>query len=514
MTRRRPAIGLTLVMALPLAMTGCSVVDSLRSDRTAAPSITAQPVPSDAVGLERFYTQTLTWSRCSGGECATLEVPIDYANPGGETIGISVFRAAASSKNKRIGALVVNPGGPGGSGVDYAKAADFIVGRAVRDAFDIVGFDPRGVGASAPVDCVSDDGLDAWLGGDPTPDDPAERTAYTKSSEQFAADCMANGGPVVRHVSTVEAAKDMDVLRAALGEPKLTYLGKSYGTFLGATYAGLFPTRVGRMVLDGAIAPDLSSEEINAGQAEGFERATRAWAQACVDDGNCPLGGSADEVVRGVADLLRTLDTQPLSTTGDPSIPKLTEGWAAYGIAAAMYDQGMWGTLTDALVAARKGQGADLIELAQRYADRNPGGGYNGNLMEAIYAVNCLDKPEVASIPAHEAAEEKARAKAPTWAPFLMWSSVTCAFWPTQPAPAPAPITAPGAPPIVVVGTTRDPATPYEWAVRLADQLSSGVLLSFDGDGHTAYTRSNRCVDDAIDDFYVKGTVPKDGLTC
>jgi pimeloyl-ACP methyl ester carboxylesterase len=309
----------------------------------------------------------------------------------------------------------------------------------------------------------------------------------------------------------------MDILRAALREDRLDYLGKSYGTYLGAVYAGLFPSLVGRFVLDGAIAPDLTNEEINLGQAQGFETATRAWAASCVEEGDCPLGESVDEVMEGMRAFLAELDLEPLPRTGDPAVPELTEAWASTGIAAAMYDQGSWSILSDALRDAQAGDGTALMELANQYADRQPGGGYSSNLMEVIYAVNCLDRRESGGVEEHAEEARRSTAKAPTWGPMLMWSTLPCGSWPVRAAGSterPQPISAQGSGPIVVVGTTRDPATPYDWSVRLRDQLANAVLVTYDGDGHTAYTRSNACVDDAIDAYFLNGTVPEDGLRC
>jgi pimeloyl-ACP methyl ester carboxylesterase len=514
---RRVALIAALVSAALVLSSCASIGDVLDREPVKPTVVRTQMPPAGMDGTETFYAQKLKWTGCAGGQCAELTVPQDYAKPDGETIEISVLRVPARKQSKRIGSLVVNPGGPGGSGVDYARAADFIVGSDVSQRFDVVGFDPRGVGRSEPIDCLSDSELDAFLGAEQTPDDPAEEQAFAANAKGFAQKCGQNAGPLLGHVSTVDAAKDMDVLRAALGEERLNYLGKSYGTYLGATYADLFPQLVGRFVLDGVVAPDLTTTEINLGQAKGFETATRAWAQFCIDKGNCPLGGSVDEVMQGIRDFLQQVDADPLDKTGDAAVTELTEGWASTGIAAAMYDQGMWDTLVEAMRAALRGDGSDLMGLANTYADRKPGGGYSGNIMEVIYAVNCLDKPESASIPEHEAAAEAAKAVAPTWGPFLAWSSMPCGSWPVKTersSEPPQKVTAEGAPPIVVVGTTRDPATPYEWSVRLHDQLAKSSLITYDGDGHTAYMRSNSCVDRPIDTFYLTGKVPQDGLKC
>ncbi|MGL4744088.1 MAG: alpha/beta hydrolase [Dermatophilaceae bacterium] len=508
-SRGRTGAALALVVAVGLA--GCSTDDG---ESTPSGSVIPLGPPPGLERLARFYDQPLEWTDCAGAQCSRLEVPVDYDAPDGETIEIAVTRVPAEQQSKRAGSLVVNPGGPGASGVDYAQAADFIVGSGVRDTYDIVGFDPRGVARSAPVDCVTDRGLDDYLGADPTPDTPAERTQLRSLAAAFGESCVKNSGALVGHVSTENAARDMDVLRAALGDEQLAYLGKSYGTLLGSTYAELFPKQVGRMVLDGAIAPDLTSDDIALGQAVGFERATRAWAAYCVEEGDCPLGDSIEQVMGGLQAFLRSVDATPLPRTGDTAVPELTEGWASIGIAQAMYDQGQWSSLVDAMADAVEGNGEALLELANRYAQRDPGGKYSGNLLEVFNAVNCLDQSTSADIDARLALAERASQQAPTWGPFLSWGSLICGVWPIKAVGEARTVSAAGAAPIVVVGTTRDPATPYEWSVRLRDQLAAASLITFDGDGHTAYTRSNDCVDDAVDEFYLRGTVPRDGLRC
>ncbi|MGZ4751329.1 MAG: alpha/beta hydrolase [Oryzihumus sp.] len=509
------AIGAAL--AVVLTTSACSVIPfaSQSDDKGSAPSTSTsaspQPPPKGEESLAKFYGQHLSWRSCADFQCAKLTVPIDYSKPDGDTIKIAVLKVPARGTSK--GALVVNPGGPGGSGVQYAAAADNIVSPAVRRSYDVVGFDPRGVGSSSPVSCLDDKELDAFLGADPTPDDKAEEQQFVQGAKDFAAKCAQNGGPLLGHVSTIEAAKDMDVLRAALGQKKLNYLGKSYGTFLGATYADLFPTLVGRFVLDGVVAPDLTSSEVNAGQAAGFETATRAYVKDCVDQGGCPLGSSVDAGVKRLQDFLKQMDAKPLPIR-DADVKQLTEGWASLGIAAAMYDQGSWSQLTDALSSAFDGDGNPLMRLANSYADRNSDGSYNGNLMQVIYAVNCLDRQDSSDITHYEDEARKDSVQAPTWGSFLAWSSVPCGFWPVKANNAPKKITAAGSGPIVVVGTTRDPATPYAWSQRLAGELANGHLVTFNGDGHTAYMRANSCLDNSVDAYLIKGTVPRAGLRC
>lgn len=512
MTSRRTLV-LALSAVLGLGLSACALPSSKRASTTTVTPTSVRTPPAGMAGTERFYNQPVVWRSCGANDCTRITVPVDYAKPDGATIQLAVLKVPA--RGKRLGALVVNPGGPGASGIDYAASADFIVGRPVRQAYDIVGFDPRGVARSAPVDCVTDSGLDAFFASDPTPDDPAEERQLQATARSFADSCARTAGPLLAHVSTVEAAKDMDVLRAALGEDRLNFMGKSYGTFLGATYAGLFPHLVGRMVLDGVVAPELTTAELNLGQAEGFERATRAWAASCIEEGDCPLGSTVEEVMQGMRDLMRSLDVSPLTRTGDPSVPRLTEGWGAVGVAQAMYDQGQWSTLVDAVRrAVRDRDGSGLMALAEAYARRKEGGGYTGNLQEVIYAVNCLDRPDSATLADYRAQAAAAEAKAPTWGKTLAWGSYVCTQWPVRSAAKPARITAEGSGLIVVVGTTRDPATPYEWSVRLHDELASSTLITWDGDGHTAYTRGSSCVDKPIDAYFVKGTPPPPDLHC
>lgn len=501
-----------------LLVSGCAIGTPGAGGGAESSSDSPAAAPQGQEKLARFYTQKVEWSDCGDTkpqpQCAWVEVPVDYDKPDGDTIRLRVLKVPA--KGKRQGSLLVNPGGPGGSAVDYARAADYIVSPTVRKAFDVVGFDPRGVGESAPVECVGPAELDGVLGLDPTPDDAAELEKSRTVARNFGAACEKKYPTLLPHLSTVEAAKDMDIVRGVLGDEKLTYLGKSYGTFLGATYAGLFPQRAGHLVLDGAIAPELTADQLNLGQAEGFERATRAYVEACIKGGDCPLGSDVDTAMKALRDLLTSIDAKPLPVEGDPRIKELTEGWASTGFARAMYDPEAWYQLTDAIRAAQDGDGKPLFELANQYADRDPEtGAYAGNIMQVISAVNCLDRPsERVSDDEAKARVEKFRTVAPTWGESMAQASISCEEWPVKSGVAPAPIKAEGAGPIVVVGTTRDPATPYEWAQKLAKELADGRLVTFDGDGHTAYMRSNDCVTDAVDGFLVKGKAPEDGLRC
>jgi pimeloyl-ACP methyl ester carboxylesterase len=468
-----------------------------------------------ASGAADLYGDTpkrsIDWRACEGGfNCGTLEVPLDHADPDGEQIKLAVIRKQATGPN-RIGSLVINPGGPGGSGLEMAQYAAVAYPREVRERYDIVGFDPRGVGRSTPVTCLDGPATDEWTQVDQTPDDPAEEAAAERTARTYGQACQARSGRLLGHVSTADAARDMDILRAALGDRKLHYVGYSYGTFLGATYAELYPARVGRLVLDGATDPSQPAVVANRVQAGGFETALAAFADDCVAAGACFLGDTREAVVARVQAFLRGLDTEPLP--GDAT-RRVTESIATMGVIQALYAKEMWPDLRLALRAGLRGDGSRLLELSDDYYRRAPDGSYS-NLMAANAAVNCLDGPPAATttdqvkalVPEYERAS-------PTFGRALAWAGLGCGEWPVPPTGTPHEIRARGADPILVVGTTRDPATPYSWARALAGQLDSGRLLTYDGDGHTAYLRGSSCVDAAVGDYLLKGTLPAEGKSC
>ncbi|RJL31877.1 alpha/beta hydrolase [Bailinhaonella thermotolerans] len=490
---------------LLIALTACTALD--RSSPS-TPDTTRAPAP----GLAPFYSQSLDWSDCGDGfECAKLAVPLDYDNPGGDRIEISVIRLPAQGSG-RIGSLLVNPGGPGGSGVEYARSASSIVSPALLRAFDIVGFDPRGVGGSTAVRCLPAERLDHFLGLDNTPDSAAEIAELEKGAREFGEGCRARSGKLLPHVSTADAARDMDVLRAALGDQGLTYLGKSYGTLLGAYYAELFPARVRALVLDGAVDPQVPPLEMSAAQARGFEVALRAFAESCLKDSACPLKGSVDDALKEVADLMRTADAEPLGNqAGDRR--QVTESWVSLGVAAALYDKGAWPLLRESLAQGARGDGSGLIRLADLLIGRDSSGRYT-NQTEANMAVNCVDETFPTTSKDFATAAEKALRGAPRFGSFITWGSLPCAYWPAESGEPDRPLKAAGAAPILVVGTTRDPATPYEWAKALSRQLTSGVLLTYDGDGHTAYRSGSTCVDKAVDTYLTTARAPSPNTTC
>ncbi len=479
------------------------------SDAPSAPDPPSDPpVGKVPPGLEAFYGQQLTWESCGPNQCSVLEVPLDYADPSNETIAIALEMAPASGD--RIGSMVVNPGGPGAPGTDTAKDSDFYFASDLRERYDIVGFDPRGTGDSSPVDCLSDSDLDAYVAEDPDPDNRREVAEFVDSGEEFWDGCEEKSGNLAAHVSTIEVARDMDVLRAALGEELLPYLGFSYGTRLGATYAELFPENVGRFVLDGAVDPSLTTLEGSLSQAEGFETALRAYLQDCVDSGDCFLGASVDEGLETISDLLADIDAEPLPTDEER---ELTIGNAFYGLVTPLYGKDNWSYLDVGLEEALAGDGSTLLLLSDYYGSRE-GGRYVDNSLEAIGVINCLDDPwslSAKQVPSHFDEFEEA---SPTFGRVFAWSLTACHSTPFEATEPEIEIDGSGAAPIVVIGTTRDPATPYEEAVAMAEQLESGVLLSRDGDGHTAYNKGNACIDDAVHAYLIDGTVPTDGTEC
>ncbi|MEU1817212.1 alpha/beta hydrolase [Streptomyces roseifaciens] len=467
--------------------------------------------------LQRYYAQKLTWHSCGAGgfECATLRAPLDYDHPREADdlkLAVSRKKATGAGHARRLGSLMVNPGGPGGSAVGYLQRyAGIGYPAAVRAHYDMVAMDPRGVAGSEPVTCFSDADMDRYTEVDQTPDDAGEIGELVAAYSDFADGCAARSGKLLGHVSTIEAARDMDVLRAVLDDAKLTYVGASYGTFLGATYAGLFPSRVGRLVLDGALDPALDSERVNRDQTAGFQTAFDSFAQDCARRRDCPLGTEPARAGDRLSALFKKADATPLATGKSR---KLTESLATTGVISAMYDEAAWGLLRTALRSAFLGDGAPLLKLSDAYYERDSRGAYQ-NLMYANAAVNCLDLPPAFRSPGEVRDAVPAFRKAsPVFGTPLAWAALTCGYWPVQATGTPHRIPAEGAAPILVVGTTRDPATPYGWARSLASQLSSGRLLTYDGDGHTAYTRGSACIDNTINSYLLTSTPPPADRKC
>ena len=454
---------------------------------------------------------SLTWTDCgSGFQCATVQVPLDYAHPDAGDIGIAINRKPATDSSKRIGSLLINPGGPGGSGIDFA------VGEApamtnLNRYFDLVGFDPRGVGRSAPVRCLDGPQEDAYNALDPVLDDPQEKQAAIQATKDFVAGCEQRSARVLPFVDTVSAAKDMDVIRAALGDAKLTYLGFSYGTFLGQMYAHLFATKVRAMSLDAVLAPDVSADDLALTQVESFQKNLDAFLADCRSRVSvatpCAYAKSGDPGTKLTA-LMTRLDSNPMPV-GDR---RLTRALAITGVLIGLYYPELWPSLDIALSLTDQGNGSVLLLLADEFLGRNADGTYS-NEFDANPAVNCLDRPvpkDIAALDAMGPAFEKA---SPFFGQAIQYTDLTCALWPIAPTGHAGPLTADGAPPILLVGGTNDTATPYVWAQDVNRELAGSVLLTREGNGHGSYD-SSQCAHAAEDAYLIALTLPAVGTVC
>jgi len=502
-----------VVLALTLGAIGATVVavsGGLGAARS-GPVPTARPTPPvpevrlpgfseppPGQGLARYARQELAWQPCRKGlQCAAVRAPLDYARPDGPAITLAVARR--HRPGARLGSLFLNPGGPGGSGIALLESFE----GAGLEAYELVGWDPRGVGASTPVSCFGGRDLERYLTVDVSPDDADEREELLEEQEAFGESCLERSGALLKHISTTETVRDLELLRVLLRQQRLNFLGFSYGTEIGATYAQLYGRRVGRMVLDGA--SDLSDDS-RVPQALGFERSLRAFARWCASQ-DCALGRDEAAVVGRIADLWRGLDEQPLRVGGR----RLNQTLAVGGVLVVLYeDEQLYPLLRRVLEAAVRGEGSGLLALADEFTRRRPDGSYE-QLNYAFPAIRCRDS-QVATLAQVDRRTAQQDAAAPLLGPFLGPDAV-CALWPVPPAPALQPITAPAAPPLLVVGSTGDAATPYEWAQDMARQLESAVLLTRRGAGHTGYSRS-ACVRRTVQRYLVDGRLPPDGTAC
>lgn len=498
-------------LAIILPLTGC-VASFLPKTPSTQSTPTGEKVSAE---LEPYYSQVLKWKACEGGDfqCATAKAPMDWKNPATKSIDLALIRKTASGT--ALGSLLVNPGGPGGSGYDFIRdSLSYAVDAKLQQNYDIVGFDPRGVNKSSAVKCYQNPadmdkflfgvspnpfGSDAWIA-----DQRASNTA-------FGAACLKYTGDLLGFVDTNSAARDLDLLRATLGDKKLNYLGYSYGTLLGATYAELYPKKTGHLVLDGALDPATTSFQVGATQAQGFESALRAYLKDCLTGKDCPFNGSVDAAMRDIRSLLDGLNVSPLRAKDGR---QLSSSVMFNAIIFPLYNKANWPYLTKLFSSVMNGDASVAFELADSYYGRNANGTYNDNSTEAFIAINCLDYAAASTTDASLRADAaKLTSLAPTLGPQLAYDT-SCATWPFQPTRTRAPIAADGSAPILVVGTTNDPATPYVWAKALAKQLQNGHLITYRGEGHTAYNKSNSCVNNAVDDFFVDGTVPKKDPRC
>jgi pimeloyl-ACP methyl ester carboxylesterase len=472
---------------------------------TSAPRSTSTTVVRTTTVPSTLPVTPIAWTPCNGDlECGTLTVPLDYAKPLGATIGIAVERHLAEDPAQRIGSLVINPGGPGVSGIDdFANELSVLTSGLLND-FDIVTFDPRGVERSDPVSCGETPGAPPAPLSDPVPQTVAAQKTTVSGMRQFGADCEKASGAILPFVGTVDVARDLERLRIALGDPGLTFMGQSYGTLLGATYAGMFPTHVRAMVLDSVIDPALSFNAISLGQAEGFEGVLGSFFSWCATNSSCPWQTTSDPTAAVLALIAQSRTTPAPAGAGRTAGP----GELYNALLEGLYAESDWPTLGDALAADAQGNGAPVVAMSDHYtAD----GSTNGS--DAGEAIDCLDHPVSRNLKGYPALAAQYAKVAPIFGPLLAWGQAACAVWPVPATRVPAPVRAVGAPPILVVGTTDDPATPYAWAVNLSHELSQGVLLTRDGSDHVAYFYSP-CVRDDVQTYLLGGGAPPAGTVC
>jgi len=435
-----------------------------------------------------FQNQELKWQNCYGNfECSTLLVPVDYDKITNDVFHLKVIKFKATDQRQKLGALIVNPGGPGASAFDYAYNAENIVSAAIREKYDIVGFDQRGVGQSDPIRCLTDKETDEMLAGPMIADSPENQRKMIENATFFASKCKKAAGNKLTHLSTLESAKDMELLRLALDEPKLNYLGKSYGTYLGTLYASLYPTQIGKMILDGAIDPTISITEQNLNQAKGFESQLNEFLTAY--EFNKKL----------VLKLISNLSTNPINTNSNR---KLTESLAIIGIASALYDDASgWFRLDKALNQAILGNGSLMLAMSDEYYGRHTSGKYLSNENDVAEIINCLDWPARILFNELESTTSKFLAAAPIFGPFLVYSQLVCNYFEPSSIKMNRILSLKIKNPVMVVGTTRDPATPYQSAIALSKIFTNSILVTLDASGHTGQNRGDLCVDNAVEEY-------------
>ena len=485
------------------------------------PASSLPVVPVDAPpDLVPYYTQQVKWTTCPGNNdvnCTWVKVPLDYAKPTKGFIRLRVaYAPSIGSKSERLGYLFTNPGGPGGPGLEIPFDPGGYVSNIVRKHFDILGWDPRGVGASAPIECLTNKQTDVLVNINPSPTTPREIATYTAAQAAFAQACKVKNPRMYNHVGTVAAAHDMDIIRGVLGQPSMYYLGFSYGTYLGTWYAEQFPKRVARLVLDGAMNPALDNTQLGFEQLKGFERALYRFLEWCPSSSSCPKLFNVSEAARIqiIVAEQKLLAKQP-APTSDEQRP-LTLSLFQLGLVYPLYDDaGGWPALADALnQLLTHDDGSAMLDMADAYLQRQPDGTYENNSFVAFNAIQCYDKPPTPLLAGTKQLAQEWSASYPVLGNNFAWSNMLCGLWPAHTDLKPAPLHAKGAAPIMVIGTTYDPATPYDEAVALSQQLDSGILVTWIGDGHTAYNRGSSCIQTTVDDYLLHGIVPKKGLVC
>ena len=453
--------------------------------------------------LEKYYSQKVDWKDCYGGyECATFQVPVDYSKIDNQSFKLKALRHRADDEKMRIGSLFVNPGGPGGSATDYAYSAESIVSPEIYQRYDIVGFDPRGISSSEPIRCLSNKEEDEFLDASASSADSVEVANLVEISKNFAEKCAKAAGNKLGHYSTLEAAKDMEVLRRAMGEAKLNYLGKSYGTYLGTLYAALFPNSVGKFVLDGAVAPEISLRDQEIAQAIGFDLALRKY-----------LSKNKKVSLETILNLISTSQTNPLKSKSGRI---LSESLVVTALAQSLYDsQTGWHELNEALSQAiTRDNPTKLFQLADDYNNRDSSGNFYSNQNDISIMVTCLDWPEERTIKDMANDQKVFKEISPVFGPYLGFAGLPCKYWRAKPQLPNLSLTNIDTPPLLIIGVTGDPATPYKWAKSLVKSFQRAHLVTLKGEGHTGHNRGNKCVDAAVDSYFLTGKIPTAPLIC
>jgi pimeloyl-ACP methyl ester carboxylesterase len=465
------------------------------------PIASHSPTPSPSAGK-------IAWTDCGGGfQCGSLQVPLDYSNSQGRKISLALLRKPALDTANRIGSLLMNPGGPGESGIDFLRS-DVGSFANLNRRFDLVTWDPRGVAESTPVSCVDGPTLDALLSIDTVLDDPQEKQADIQSNVDFANACQRRNGDILPFLDSASTANDMDQIRAAVGDDKLTYLGFSYGTFIGQWYAHLFPTRVRALALDGVVDPAVSANDAQLAQVKGFEKNLQAFLADCRSRTNCAYGRSGDPGAKLGAAMQR-LDSNPLRVGNR----QLTRSLAMTGVLITLYVQSYWTFLDQGLTALDRGDGSILLLLADQYNQRKSDGTYDNLFNGAFQGTFCLDFPVPTDIAAYDALGPVFAQASPLFGPWSQYSNYQCAVWPVKAKRQQGPIPVEGVPPILLVGGTDDPATPYAEAQSVNRQIAGSVLLTREGNGHTSYDAS-ACAHSAMDAYLIGLTLPAAGTVC
>lgn len=487
----RRARRLLMVGAAVLALAGCArgpepTVPPIPMS-SVAPGTPAAPRPVPAGAGPDFRP-------CQAGlQCASVTVPIDYANPTGPSMSIAIARRPATDQAAKVGVLLVNPGGPGGSGIELVQAG--VLPPAITDRFDVIGFDPRGVGQSSGLDCPL--GPETPYLGDPDPGDPADEAATNEAVDRYDLACGQRYHDLLPHLGTRDVARDMDRIREALGADRISYLGFSYGTAIGQTYAQLFPNRLRTVVLDGVV--DVTKPGLDSAQAESFENSLRQFDAACRADPRCPV--RADPI--GTLDRVHArVEAAPLPVAGTTP---LSAGLLEIGVVYPLYSRSTWPQLAQALAAADRGDGGPMRRLATAY--------FQGGNSDTYNAVTCLDNSWPTEDAQVFAASRATEQRAPHFSGNVLVSGLTCADWPAPQQPL-TPLRGYTGPPMLILGTTNDPATPYQNSVALVERLPGSVLLTYRGDGHTVYTSGVPCVDDAVNRYLIDAVLPPPNTVC